>query len=246
MAGGSSSARSTAPCSRCPASPAPRPPCAAPPPATSCSSATSPIEPAFDQRPRWSCCGSSCPPRWCPRLAVVEALPTRTSGKVDRDALPWPLPTPPSAASPRRSTGRGLARRALARGVGADVARPRTTTSSTSAAAASPPRSWSSRLRARYPEVVVGDVYEHPTVGALAAYLDQLTAAGPPSDRTVPPTPLKTQAGQVVATCCCGPGRAAVAGLGRVGCRAAGRRARLDLAADSRPGGCSPPAGWSS
>src|SRR6185312_9409523 len=26
-----------------------------------------------------------------PSLAVVETLPTRTSGKVDRDALPWPL-----------------------------------------------------------------------------------------------------------------------------------------------------------
>ncbi|WP_170955531.1 amino acid adenylation domain-containing protein, partial [Ornithinimicrobium cerasi] len=28
-----------------------------------------------------------------PRLAVVEDLPTRTSGKIDRDALPWPLPS---------------------------------------------------------------------------------------------------------------------------------------------------------
>ena len=28
-----------------------------------------------------------------PRLAEVDALPTRTSGKIDRDALPWPVPT---------------------------------------------------------------------------------------------------------------------------------------------------------
>ena len=28
-----------------------------------------------------------------PRLAVVDDMPTRTSGKVDRDALPWPLPS---------------------------------------------------------------------------------------------------------------------------------------------------------
>ena len=27
-----------------------------------------------------------------PLLAVVDAIPTRTSGKVDRAALPWPLP----------------------------------------------------------------------------------------------------------------------------------------------------------
>ena len=36
-----------------------------------------------------------------------------------------------------------------------------------------------SRLRERFPEVVVGDIYEHPTVGTLAAYLDQLAVAGP-------------------------------------------------------------------
>ena len=27
-----------------------------------------------------------------PLLAIVDDVPTRTSGKVDRDALPWPLP----------------------------------------------------------------------------------------------------------------------------------------------------------
>ena len=36
-----------------------------------------------------------------PRLAVVDSLPTRTSGKVDRDTLPWPLPK----SSPRRRPG---------------------------------------------------------------------------------------------------------------------------------------------
>src|SRR5439155_16079416 len=35
---------------------------------------------------------SRMPAALVPRLAVVDALPTRTSGKVDRDALPWPLP----------------------------------------------------------------------------------------------------------------------------------------------------------
>ena len=49
-----------------------------------------------------------------PRLAVVGDLPIRTSGKVDRDALPWPLPTagdtrPPgdvqAPGAPQVSTG---------------------------------------------------------------------------------------------------------------------------------------------
>ena len=38
-----------------------------------------------------------------PLLAVVDELPTRTSGKVDRDALPWPLPT--AGADPRPPAG---------------------------------------------------------------------------------------------------------------------------------------------
>src|SRR5690606_11002575 len=32
------------------------------------------------------------PAAMVPTLALVDELPTRTSGKVDRDALPWPLP----------------------------------------------------------------------------------------------------------------------------------------------------------
>ena len=51
-----------------------------------------------------------------PLLAVVDGLPTRTSGKVDRDALPWPLPGG-ERARPRRGgpahPDRGLAGRGL-------------------------------------------------------------------------------------------------------------------------------------
>ncbi len=58
-----------------------------------------------------------------------------------------------------------------------------------------------SLLRRRYPEVAIGDIYDHPTIGTLAEYLDGL-ARGEDAvrDRSVPPTPFKTQAGQVVAT----------------------------------------------
>ena len=34
---------------------------------------------------------SQLPAALVPLLATVDALPTRGSGKVDRDALPWPL-----------------------------------------------------------------------------------------------------------------------------------------------------------
>ena len=42
----------------------------------------------------------SMPAALVPRLAVVDVLPTRTSGKVDRDALPWPLPRRERGAEP--------------------------------------------------------------------------------------------------------------------------------------------------
>ena len=102
-AAGSSSARSTRRCWRCPASPARRPPCARPRPATRCSSATSCREPTASTAPAPpSSCASALPAALVPLLAPSTTLPTRTSGKVDRDALPWPLPASEDGAVRRR------------------------------------------------------------------------------------------------------------------------------------------------
>ena len=47
----------------------------------------------FDRRRRASpAARARCRPRWCRCSPWSTTLPTRTSGKVDRDALPWPLP----------------------------------------------------------------------------------------------------------------------------------------------------------
>ena len=70
-----------------------------------------------------------------PLLAVVDALPTRTSGKVDRAALPWPLATAAGRGG-RADRDRGLARRRLGGDPGRTPQRRRTPTSSTTAAAA--------------------------------------------------------------------------------------------------------------
>src|SRR5699024_10160662 len=46
-----------------------------------------------DQRGSWTeILRESLPPALVPRLVLVDDLPTKTSGKVDRNALPWPLP----------------------------------------------------------------------------------------------------------------------------------------------------------
>ncbi len=50
------------------------------------------VDDTFDQGAALATLRAAMPAALVPRLAVVDAVPTRTSGKVDRDALPWPLP----------------------------------------------------------------------------------------------------------------------------------------------------------
>jgi non-ribosomal peptide synthetase-like protein len=137
-----------------------------------------------------------------PRLVQVESLPTRTSGKIDRDALPWPMPTlgTPAAGGPSRLTATEAELRELWSDIlGADVSDVSADFfdlggSSLTAA------QLVSRLRLEYPEITVADVYETPTLGGLASVLDDLTPRAVEVQAAVRPVPLKTQAGQVVAT----------------------------------------------
>ncbi|MGO1166504.1 MAG: Pls/PosA family non-ribosomal peptide synthetase [Janibacter sp.] len=136
-----------------------------------------------------------------PRLAVVDELPTRTSGKVDRDALPWPLPTTTDSA---RSGELGETAQWIAgiwaEVIGAEVSGPGDDFfdfgggSLTAAQVVS-------RLREKNPETTVGDLYAHPTIGDLAAWLDEAAAASTMilSTRKVKPIRPKTQVAQLLA-----------------------------------------------
>ena len=53
--------------------------------------------------------GKELPAALVPLLAVVDELPTRTSGKVDRAALPWPLATVDADAEALSANERWLA-----------------------------------------------------------------------------------------------------------------------------------------
>ncbi|MEU3598704.1 Pls/PosA family non-ribosomal peptide synthetase [Streptomyces sp. NPDC006798] len=132
-----------------------------------------------------------------PVLAVVTGLPTRTSGKVDRDALPWPLPADPAPAGAPALTGTEawLAARwsELLGATGVAAGDDFFAHGGGSLAAAR----LVSRIRERYGTGSVGDVYRHPTLGALAAVLDGReqahTRAG--DDRPVAPvTPVPRRA----------------------------------------------------
>ena len=110
-------------------------------------------------------------------------------GKVDRDALPWPLPDsgPTAGAAGLLTPTEGW----LAERLGGDprrAGRPtRTPTSSPTAAAASTAAQLVARIRTRHPQVSVDDVYQHPTLGALAARLDALDATTDRPRREVAP-----------------------------------------------------------
>jgi len=136
-----------------------------------------------------------------PRLAAVPTLPTRTSGKIDRDALPWPLAT---AKTDTRRSARLEGTAAWVAELWLDVVGAVVTDESDDffdlGGGSLTAAQMVSRLRSRYPEVTVADLYENPTVRALATMLDEMSAPAVRTNRRVRPTPSKTQIGQIVFT----------------------------------------------
>lgn len=127
-----------------------------------------------------------------PLLGVVDELPVRTSGKVDRAALPWPLPgteTPVAGLSPAEAW--------LAEQWQAVLGLPVPDTKvdffdlgGGSLAAAQ----LVSRIRVRVPEFSVADIYDVPRLGAMAKALGPLAGADAASGFHRPaPTPRATQ-----------------------------------------------------
>ncbi|MGI5129282.1 Pls/PosA family non-ribosomal peptide synthetase [Pseudonocardia sp. CA-107938] len=108
-----------------------------------------------------------------PLVAVVDELPTRTSGKVDRDALPWPLPQRDLVAGALTPTEEWLAQ-GWAEILGVAVDDPKAdffTHGGGSLTAAQ----LVAMIRSRHPQVSVNDLYRNPKLGGLAAHLDALT-----------------------------------------------------------------------
>ncbi|MFI9755344.1 Pls/PosA family non-ribosomal peptide synthetase [Streptomyces collinus] len=127
-----------------------------------------------------------------PLLAPVEELPTRTSGKVDRNALPWPLRDleTDGAAEQLYGTEAWLAEQWTAvLGIpvtgalddffaigGGSLAAAQLTT----------------RLRTRYPGAAVLDVYQQPVLRKLARRLEK-SARDDEARRTIAPVPRRAQ-----------------------------------------------------
>jgi non-ribosomal peptide synthetase-like protein len=159
-------------------------------------------DPEFDIAEARKQLAEHLPAALVPRLVRIEELPTRTSGKVDRDALPWP---PPGSSDTEETpdlggtTGwlAGLWRDLLGALETGSVAGPEAdffALGGGSLAAAQ----LVATLRHQYPQVTVADLYDHPRLGSLAGFLDEF---GPPpqvTERVVRPTPWLTQCTQTV------------------------------------------------
>ncbi len=142
---------------------------------------------------------ATLPAALVPRLARVDTLPTRTSGKIDRDALPWPLETVDAGESVRLQGTAGALQDLWADILGATVGSADDDffdLGGGSLAAAQ----LVSRLREHYPEVAVADVYDHPRIGDLATALEALATPAAYTDRTVHPVPRSSQVVQVLLT----------------------------------------------
>ncbi|MFD4293597.1 Pls/PosA family non-ribosomal peptide synthetase [Rhodococcus sp. NPDC058532] len=136
-----------------------------------------------------------------PRLALVPELPTRTSGKVDRAALPWPLPgadTDDAAAADLDGTAAWVA------GLWSAILGAQITGADDDFFAAGGGSLAAAQLvtalRDRFPEVTVAQLYDHPRLGSLAAHLDSLAPAEVVEPRHVEPTPRSAQWRQVLWT----------------------------------------------
>lgn len=150
-------------------------------------------DPGFDLADAHAALAQQLPAALVPRLALVDELPTRVSGKVDRDALPWPLPgadVDGGDAADLTATEQWLAD-TWTSVLGATVRSPDAdffTEGGGSLAAAQ----LVSSLRERYPSITVGDLYDNPRLGRLAQLLDSWDPSAGVVERFVTPTPRRT------------------------------------------------------
>ncbi|WP_246540905.1 Pls/PosA family non-ribosomal peptide synthetase [Mycobacterium spongiae] len=156
-------------------------------------------DPSFDINEARKRLGEQLPAALVPRLVHVDELPTRTSGKVDRDALPWP---PPGGADTEDAASLGGTAGRLAELwrdlLGATLEGPDSPEADFfalgggSLAAAQ----LVATLRRQYPQVTVADLYDHPRLGSFAGFLDELEPPPQVTERAVRPTSLLTQVAQ--------------------------------------------------
>ena len=161
-------------------------------------------DPNFDLAAARAHLAESLPAALVPRLVLIEGeLPTRTSGKVDRNALPWPPPGDvPDVGSQLGGTMGWLA--GLWQDVlGTVVDGPEADFFALGGGSLSAAQ-LVVLLRQRFPGMTVAHLYDHPRLGSLAGFIDETAAEQPEpvavEPRTVAPTPVAARLTQVALT----------------------------------------------
>ncbi|WP_405738737.1 amino acid adenylation domain-containing protein [Streptomyces sp. NBC_00028] len=132
-----------------------------------------------------------------PLLAPVDELPTRTSGKVDRNALPWPLRNLETAGPAEQlyGTEAWLAEQwAEVLGIPVTGASDDFFAIGGSSLAAA---QLTTRLRTRYPSAAVLDIYQQPVLRKLARRLEK-SAQDDGGTRFVEPVPARAKVLQLL------------------------------------------------
>ncbi|MEU9124501.1 Pls/PosA family non-ribosomal peptide synthetase [Streptomyces sp. NPDC048506] len=152
------------------------------------------VQDGWDRRKAVERLRAQLPSALVPLLAPVDALPTRTSGKVDRAALPWPLPWTavpdpgaPGSAGQLTGTEAWLAEQ-WREILGVPVVDARDdffAIGGGSLAAAQ----LATLLRDRYPATAVRDIYRQPTLRKLARLLERSSRDERDDTRRVTPVP---------------------------------------------------------
>ena len=155
--------------------------------------------PDFDHEAAVARLRAELPSAMVPLLTQVDELPVRTSGKVDRNALPWPLPALDQAGGAEQlyGTEAWLAEQwSQVLGVPVGSARADFFASGGSSLGAA---QLVTLIRQRYPHAAVSDIYQQPVLSALAARLAAGSQDGA-TVREVAPTPRRAGAVQLLLT----------------------------------------------
>ena len=154
-------------------------------------------DPDFDLAAARAALAESLPAALVSRLVLVDELPTRTSGKVDRNALPWPIEGDSGADDPALAGTMGWLAGLWRAVLAAPVEGPEADFFALGGGSLSAAQLVAA-LRARYPQVTVADLYDHPRLGSLAGYLDELEPPPQVEIRSVKPVSKWTGLAQVV------------------------------------------------
>ncbi|MCB0931981.1 MAG: amino acid adenylation domain-containing protein [Mycobacterium sp.] len=160
-------------------------------------------DPSFDLADARAHLADSLPAALVPRLVLVDELPTRTSGKVDRDALPWPPPGDVPDVGAQLGGTMGWLAGLWTDVLGTVVDGPEADFFALGGGSLSAAQLVVA-LRPKYPKMTVAHLYDHPRLGSLAGFLKELSedesAAPAAVPREVAPVPHGTRAFQLLAS----------------------------------------------